>query len=189
MGHVENCCNFGTMDRLIEKLGDARVVMVSGVSGSGKTTLAKALEPYGYERLSIDVIMCESHGVAGRDYPEEMFPEYLPAAEAELQRRLDGIIAAGGKAVIDFTFCKRMKRDAYRRFVTSRGAGVALVYCDTPLHIIKERLHRRNINPGPDAAIVSDIMAERYFAGFQRPEPDEACITFGGDVDNGYICT
>lgn len=172
------------IERLVGQLGGAPVVMVSGVSGSGKTTLATALEPFGYVRLSIDVLMWERHGMAGHDYPEEKYPEYLAEAESELLRRLDEIISSGGKAVLDFAFCKRAVRDAYRAFARSHGAGVYLIYCDTPLSVIKERLRRRNLTPGPDAAIVTDEMAERFFAGFQRPDTDEECIVFGGNDEN-----
>lgn len=164
------------MDTLIERIGDADVVMVSGVSGSGKTTLARLLEPHGYALLSIDRIMWSRHGMCGRDYPEEKFADYLAEAESELLQKLDCIIGDGGKAVLDFTFCKRAKRDAYREFVASRGGKTVLIYCDTPLDTIKERLHRRNLHPGPDAAIVTDEMAERFFSGFQRPGDDEKCI-------------
>ena len=180
----EKSCNFGFMKSLLEKIGDAGVVMVCGVSGSGKTTLARRLERCGYRMLSIDRMMWDKHGLSGVDYPEELYPLYLEEAETELQKRLDGIIAAGGKAVVDFTFCKRSKRDAYRDFAASRGAGVALVYCDTPLAEIKERLHRRNLTPGPDSAIVTDEMAERFFNGFQAPGQDESFIRFCGDKEN-----
>ncbi len=166
------------MNTLVERIGDAAVVMVSGVSGSGKTTLAMALGAYGYEHLSIDRIMWRQHGMCGRDYPEEMFPVYLAEAETDLLSRLGDILSCGGKAVIDFTFCKRDKRDAYRKYVKSRGSDSVLIYCDTPLTEIKQRLHIRNLTPGPDAAIVTDAMAERFFDGFQRPGDDEPHIRY-----------
>lgn len=152
------------------------VVMVSGVSGFGEDYVSAFTGAARLCALSIDRIMWSRHGMCGRDYPEEKFADYLAEAESELLQRLDRIIKGGGKAVLDFTFCKRGKRDAYREFVASRGRKTVLIYCDTPLSTIKERLHRRNLHPSPDAAIVTDEMAERFFSGFQRPGDDEECI-------------
>ncbi len=163
------------MERPID-IDSARVVMVSGVSGSGKTTFARRLEGRGFRRLSIDCIIAESHGVAGKDYPEENYRDYMPEAEEKLLERLRVILESGGKAVIDFTFCKRAVRNRYREAVRSLGAEPLLVYCSADLDTLKERLRLRNLTPGPDAAVVTDAMVERFYAGFERPGSDEPHI-------------
>ncbi len=154
-----------------------QVLLLCGISGSGKTTFARKMESLGYIRLSVDSIMWHEHGLCGIDYPEDRYNKYRDIAEKSLLEELGHLIATGHKAIVDSPLCKRTKRDFYRRYISSTGADHTLVYFDTPLELLKERLHKRNLSPGPDAAIVTDDMVEMFYRGFERPDPDEPCIT------------
>ena len=72
---------------------------------------------------------------------------------------------------------QRAKRDFYRRYVSSLGAEYSLIFFDTPLELLKKRLRKRNLTPGPDAAIVTDDMVELFYKGFERPHDDEPYIS------------
>lgn len=155
----------------------SRVLLLCGISGSGKTTFALKMKQEGYEHLSLDRMMWERYGQCGTDYPVDKYPEYRDETERLLRARLIDIVSGGGKATVDFTLCKRAKRDDLRRFVTDAGVEPTLIYFEAPLEELKRRLHVRNLNPGPDSAIVTDEMVEMYYRGFQRPDDDEHAVT------------
>lgn len=154
-----------------------QVLLLCGISGSGKTTFARSMASSGYRHLSIDDIMWRTHGLCGIDYPEDRYDEYRDIAEKSLLEELSRLIASGHKVIIDSPLCKRAKRDFYRRYVSSLGAEYSLIFFDTPLGLLKKRLRKRNLTPGPDAAIVTDDMVELFYKGFERPHDDEPYIS------------
>lgn len=153
-----------------------QVLLLCGISGSGKTTFARKMELSGYIRLSVDQIMWREHGLCGIDYPEDRYNEYRDNAEKNLLEELRRLITAGRKVIVDSPLCKRAKRDFYRQYVSSAGAGYTLIYFDAPVEVLKARLGKRNLTPGPDAAIVTDDMIDKFYSGFERPGHDEPCV-------------
>ena len=153
----------------MEELMGCDVVLLCGISGSGKTTLARMLAGRGFEHLSLDGIMWDEFG----DFAPEEFVNYRDRAERLLTDRLRQAVASGKRAVVDATLCKRAKRDAYRALVASLGASCCLVYCHADEATLRERLRRRNVSPGREAAVVTDEMLDKFLAGFQPPMDDE----------------
>lgn len=152
--------------------GMPRVVVMCGVSGSGKTRYARTLESQGYERLSPDLIAWSRHGSALSSMPVERQREIFADANTLILQRLRELLAAGGKAVVDSTMCRRSKRDDVRRLCAEFGIEPTIVYMEAPLDVLVSRLASRH-GSGPDDQIVPEHMLRRFFANFERPAPDE----------------
>ena len=75
-------------------------------------------------RFSIDQYVFDHKGVYGKDFPPEMYEEYLDEAEDALKQKLSGILEAGKEdAVLDYSFWSRARRDDYRNLISAHGAG------------------------------------------------------------------
>lgn len=160
---------------------DCTVVLLCGISGSGKTTVAKVLEKQGFVHLSLDGIMWDEFG----DFSPNEFMAYSSKAHEILMGRLLEVLGTGGKATVDATLCKRAVRDEYRALLDAAGAKYRLVYCHADPDTLRERLHRRNANPGREAAMVTDEMLNRFITGFQAPMPDEPHILLPDSLTAG----
>lgn len=157
----------------MNELSDCNVILLCGISGSGKTTFARHLTKFGFIHLSLDGIMWDEFG----DFSPEEFMIYSQRADEILRLKLAECVAAGRKAVVDATLCKRAKRDSYRNFLDALGARYGLVYCSAEPHVLRERLRGRNEHPGREAAIVTDDMLDSFLAGFEPPMSDEAYVS------------
>lgn len=154
---------------------DARVVLVCGISGSGKTTLARRLEARGMVRLSSDALLWERYGDIFPTLPPERRMQLFAALDALMAERLDALLAADSRVVVDAPLCKRCKRDALCRVCAARGIGAVTVFLDASPAVIERRLAARR-GTGPDDQIVSPAQAAAFMAGFERPGADEHAI-------------
>lgn len=152
------------------------LVLMCGISGSGKTTIARRLEKQGFERLSLDAIMWERHNAAYMNLPFEKQCLLQAEAERELVERLQRLLAADRDVVVDSCLCKRSHRDAYREIVRKWNTQCKVIYCSAPAEELRRRLHSRISNEGPDCAIVTDEMLNRFLKGFETPQADETDI-------------
>jgi len=152
------------------------VILMCGTSGSGKTFISKQLEASGYIRLSLDSKMWGKYGESYMHLPMDSQSKLQSDAETTLIQEMISAIGEGRDVVVDQCLCKRSKRDIYRKIATKAGAEVKLVYCHADRDTLVARLIKRNAVPGPDSAIVSIEMLDRFLSGFQIPEPDEGAI-------------
>lgn len=146
-----------------------------GVSGSGKTHFARALEGRGYTRLSPDALVWAEYGAEITRLPFEQQRPIFAEANRLLLERLGRLIDEGRPVVVDSTMCNRDKRDAARAVCAARGLNPLLIYLDTPLDILKERLAQRT-GDGPDDQIVAVELLERFYINFDAPHTDEPHI-------------
>ena len=132
------------------RAGTPPLVLVCGLSGSGKSTVAQLLaEGLAGVRLRSDVERKRLHGLAATDRPAPAQVATLYGHEAtrrtyarlgELARTL---LAAGIPAIVDAAALRRAERDALRALAAAFGAPFALVECDAPEPVLRERIARR----------------------------------------------
>ena len=77
-------------------------------------------------------------------------------------------------------FCKRAQRDSFRAHVENCGGEPVLIWINTDLSVLKERLADRAGKNGPNNLPVSEEEIEMYWRGFQRPA-DEKHIEIDGN--------
>ena len=135
--------------------GRPRLIITHGASGSGKTTWTqRLLEQLGAVRIRSDVERKRLFGIEplSRGEPGEL---YSPAASEQTYSRLsdlaDAVLRAGWTAVVDATFLRRERREAFRGI--AERAGVPFTILDFPMEpeLLRERVRRRAIH-GQDAS-------------------------------------
>lgn len=145
----------------------ARVIFMCGPAGSGKSTHARRLESEGWVRLSFDAEMWR-RGISTVPLPAKLRAEI----QADLQRRLLDLVAAGVDVVLDFSFWSRRMRDDYRALLEPTGVVPETVYLACDRATVLERIRNRR-GRHPDDYVLSAELAARYFDHFEPPTPEE----------------
>lgn len=145
-----------------------RVVLLCGRSFSGKSSLAARLsDVLPGVIVSLDAINAERGLWGGDGIPVE---EWAHTNEVG-HERVRTIIATGGTVIIDDTSSPRFLRDGWREIASAGGARLVLVYVDTPVPVIMQRLasNRRD----PTRGDLSDDVLIEHLSSFEPPTPDE----------------
>jgi len=147
-----------------------KVVMMCGLAGEGKTTFAKKLEDYNFIRLSIDEEIWKRYGVFGKDYTEEEYVELQSLAEKMLIAKFQRLLESKQNIVVDFSFWQKKKRYFYKQIIEKYNGKWFLIYMNTPIKVIKDRLKIRNKRVEANAAFpISDLKLTNYIKSFQIP--------------------
>ena len=123
-------------------------MITHGVSGSGKSHIAGGLvDLLPAVRLRSDVERKRMLGIdpaadaTGRD-------AYAPGVTAKTYARLQTlarlVASAGYVAVVDATFLHVTQREAFRQMAVSIGVAFAIIDCDAPLDMLRERIVTRS---------------------------------------------
>ena len=150
------------------------VYVICGFIGAGKTTFAKKLEAKtGAVRITKDEW---SISLIGNDPTIEGYAEW-DTKIIKLSRNVAFQIAEKSiDVILDEGFWEREQRDEMRRRSEAAGAKALLVYLDTPLDTIRERVERRNEAPRKDAFEISLEMLDYYLQFWEPPTEDEGYI-------------
>lgn len=158
-----------------------KVLLISGISGSGKTFLSKKLELSGIPRISIDEELWPDYYV----YPGLLSEEHLDFLYKQAMDRVFSKVSVfcseGRSCSVDMPFCKKAQRDAFRAHAEKCGGEAVLLWINTDLPVLKERLLDRAGKNGPDNLPVSEAEIEMYWRGFERPV-DEKQIEIDGSA-------
>ncbi len=180
---IEAAGYFGRALRFVVARDRPLALAMCGLTGTGKSTLAQALgRALGAEVLSADLIRKELAGIeAGErvaDAPDTGL--YSPGMNArvyeELHRRAEALLRDGRDIIMDATYRRRADRDNASQVAAAAGATFAIVSCEAPEGVIRERLARRWASGGS----ASDGRWEVYLAQrnvYEAPEGDEPVIT------------
>ncbi|KAI0530367.1 ATP/GTP-binding protein [Xylaria digitata] len=165
------------LPRILRTQADPRsvVVMTCGIAGAGKSTFSKTLVSAhpNFERLSLDGILAEKHGIFKVDYAPENYPTYLDEAADGCAAQLTRLLKEGSKDVVfDRAFWNKADRDEAKNLIESLGARWVLVYLKAPdKKTLWQRIcHRREVGVNADCAyeITQDIL-DMYWTGFEEP--------------------
>ena len=164
--------------------GDPRpvVLILCGISGSGKSTLAQAVVSAftSFERLSIDIIIHEKHGLYGIDYPATKYDEYQNEADRVFEDRLKALLAQGKSDIIlDRSFYAKKDRQKFSELVRKRGGRTVLVYLKPKNKaVIWQRIWDRKIKPktADSAFEVTNEILDGWWEGFEAPQGEGEII-------------
>ena len=162
----------------------AKVFMICGISGSGKTSLSKKMELFGIKRLSVDEELWPDFYVLSNLMSDEHREHLYSEAIDRIKARVANFCAEGHPCSVDMPFCKKAQRDEFRAHIEKCGGKPVLLWVNTDLPVLKERLKAREGKSGPNNLPVSEAEIEMYWKGFQRPFDEEHIeIDGNGDFD------
>ncbi len=169
------------------------LVATSGVSGSGKSTVALALaESLGGIRLRSDVERKRLHGLRPTDRPGAMLVPTLYSREASaltysrLAQLARMLLAAGRPVIVDSAALLRREREALRALAASSGSRFALVVCDAPESVLRERITRRGQTESDPSDATEQVLAHQQI--FREPvSPEEAAIIVQTDAPAALV--
>lgn len=151
-----------------------KVVIMCGLSGSGKTTFAKKMETHNFQRLSVDEHIWNKYGKYGIDYPKGEYKKLQIEANKELHSIFLELLKSNRNIVVDFSFWQKEKRDNYKQIVENNNGKWFLVYMNTPISVIKERLTIRNDRFEANAAFpITGTILDGYQKSFQIPVEED----------------
>ena len=160
------------------------LVAMSGLSGSGKSTVALELaERLGGVRVRSDVERKRLHGLA----PDARSDGGIYSADAtrrtyaRLRQVARTALAARVPAVIDAASLGRGQRAAFRALAAQAGARYALVRCEAPPAVLRERVAQRQ-RDGADASEAGVAVLERQSLGWEPLAGDEHGTVFRLDT-------
>ncbi|KAI8954675.1 ATP/GTP-binding protein [Xylaria longipes] len=166
------------------------VLMTCGIAGAGKSTLSKALVSAhpNFDRLSLDGILAEQHGIFGVDYPPENYSTYLDEAARECKERLTRLLTDGSRDVVfDRAFWNKKDRDEAKKQITTLGARWVLVYLQAPDKptLWKRICQRREVQLNADSAyLITQEILDMYWNGFEAPVSEGEIVVNTGGTPN-----
>lgn len=130
-------------------------IALCGFMGCGKTTVAKTLsEKYDLPHIDIDKFIEEKHNITISEmfgkFGEEYFRDKEYDAICELARNGNSILALGGGAVMFEKNVKALKENGYK-----------IVFIDTDLDVIKERLKNDTSRPLIKSSDITELYNKR----------------------------
>lgn len=148
-----------------------------GLSGSGKSWLAERLAPeLAAIRLRSDVARRTAGGGAVASAER-----YSDAARRDVYERLacaaEGLLCAGEDVIVDATFLARATRRRFEALAHSVGAPFAILWCDAPESLLRERIRARAAE-GKDASEADLEVLQAQIEGFAPPGGDERVERF-----------
>ena len=143
-----------------------------GFLGSGKTTFARTLErDLPAIRFSSDEWMVMLYG---QDPPEELFDIYRFRVLAVMQATWTRALELGLSVVLDEGLWTRFERDELRVEAAALGVPFILYALHTPEAVARERIRRRNLEPG--SLHIAENTYDLFRPRFERLGPDETHV-------------
>ena len=153
------------------------VHLIHGYLGVGKTTFAKQLEAdTGAVRLSADEWYLRLYTDGG---PAEALDDALAARlNGQLEELWTTLVRRGVEVILDFGLWRRADRDRARDLAAAVGAAVRLYRLHCTEAVARERVRRRNADPG-ESWYLSDAAFDHLKAKYEPLGADETAT----DID------
>ena len=157
------------------------LVLMHGVSGSGKSHHAIPLaDGLGAVHLRSDVERKRLFGLdplARGGVDEGLYtPEATTRTYAHLAAITEELLDAGLSVIVDATFLEREQRAHFAALGERAGVPVAVVDCEAPTVVLRERLQRRN-QRGDDPSDADETVLERQERSREPLRPEESGYT------------
>lgn len=149
-----------------------RLMITHGLAGSGKShAAARVAEAFGALRIRSDVERKRLFGLDALARSAEQVPGgiYGPCATArtydQLQQAARTAMQSGWSVIVDAAFLRRCERDRFHALAFELGAPFAVLDCQAPLALLRERVAARaQRGDDPSEADLAVLEAQREFA-------------------------
>jgi len=172
------------------------LIITHGLSGSGKTTYSqRLLEATRAIRVRSDIERKRLFAVAAADHASQTVGAGLYSREAgeqtyaRLGALASDLLAHGFDVIVDAAFLERERRERFHALAREAGAGFAILACEAPASLLRERLAQRQAS-GRDASDAGLAVLEHQLQTAEPLTADErgAALTLGpahdGAVDD-----
>lgn len=152
--------------------------LLCGLAFAGKSTLAAAISArLDAVVVSLDEINAQRGLFGGLGVPAEEWAKSHQAARALAEAAL----SRGQDVVVDDTNCFRFLRDDYRAVADRCRAACVVIYLDTPLSVVRNRLRANELTQARPR-VTEEILLELAHK-FEAPEVDEPTLRFAEGSD------
>lgn len=150
------------------------VYLICGFIGAGKTTYARKLEAEtGAVRITKDEW---SIRLIGDDPTIEGYDEHNHNIIGLSRDVAFALASKGIDVILDEGFWAREQRRELRAAFEQVGARVEIIYVDTPIETMRQRVARRNDERTPDSFVIAPDLLDYYHQFWQPPDADEQVI-------------
>lgn len=125
-----------------------------------------------FQRLSIDGIIGERHGIYGVDYEKSEYDKYQDEADVVFQQTVEQILLGDERdLILDRSFWAKEDRDFFKALVENHGGRWVLVYLKVPRSVLWERICARRIaDVNADSALeIGSELLDKFYDGFEVP--------------------
>lgn len=135
--------------RELATLREPRLLITCGLPGSGKSRVSgELLEAAGAIRLRSDVERKRLHGLDALAQSQALgldiyTPEATEHTFAHLREMARVSLGAGWPTIVDAANLKRAERDRFSQVAQAAGAPFAVLACEAPPQVLRERVTRR----------------------------------------------
>jgi aminoglycoside phosphotransferase family enzyme/predicted kinase len=153
------------------------LLITQGLPASGKSWLTQALlQQAGAVRLRSDVERKRLAGLTAladsRARADDLYTATTTdATYAHLAVTARQLLAAGWPVIVDAAFLRRSQRDAFRALAAEAGAGFAILDCQAPMAVLRQRIAERRARA--DDASEADESVLALLAAKQEPLTDD----------------
>lgn len=152
------------------------LIILCGRSFSGKSTVASKLaDAFNATTISLDDINAERGLWGGDGIPISEWAKTNTMA----RERTTGLLSRSQTVVIDDTNSPRFLRDGWRDLCKTSDAPYALVFVDTPVELIRDRL-QDNRRTSHRQDVIDQVMDE-HLDSFEPPDDDEDAIRLSSE--------
>lgn len=170
---------------------DPRLAITHGLPGSGKSFVSQAmLEAAGALRVRSDVERKRLFGLQPLDSSHERVPGgiYDAATTVRTYARLREVartaLQAGWPVLVDAAFLHRAERAQFAALAGSLGVPYAIVDCQAPLAVLRQRLAERQARGG-DASEADEAVLDRLREADQPLDAQERAVALPADAAQG----
>lgn len=166
-----------------------RLAITAGLPGAGKSWLAlQLLQAGGAVRVRSDVERKRLHGLAPlqRSAGAIYGPDSTERTYARLLELADALLAAGWPVIVDAAFLRARERAPFAALAASHGVPFALLWCEAPLALLRERVAARSLrgdDPSEADAAVLERLAPHAEAPTGAEQPRLLCIDTSAPLD------
>jgi hypothetical protein len=167
-----------------------RLAITHGLPGSGKSWVARALlERTGAVRLRSDVERKRMAGLAALDDSRQAGDLYAASVGEATYERLAALardaLLAGWPTLVDAAFLRRAQRDRFRELAAGLGVPFAIIDCDAPMAVLRERVAARRVR-GDDASEADEAVLEALVRTHEPIAADEFGVTLALRTDRPF---
>ena len=126
-----------------------------------------------FQRLSIDGIIADRHGIYGVDYAKSEYEKYQDEADTVFEQTVEHALSeARSDLILDRSFWAKEDREFFKALIEKHGGRWVLLYLEVAKDVLWQRIcARREAELNADSALdISTELLDAFYEGFEVPQ-------------------